>query len=95
MENNKATILVLAIVAALIVTASGAYAMGRGGDGVAGLNTGTNRSGMGPSMMGGGAGYAGGMMGGNGMMRSGSGIGSICAYMGECTDSCWNSASAP
>ena len=92
MENKKAAILVLAIIAALIVTASGAYAMGRGGNSAAGLSSGiTGRSGIGPSMMGGSTGNSGGMMGGNGMMRSGGGMGSTCGYMGECMDRYWNS----
>lgn len=69
MENNNAAILVLAIVAALVVTATGAYAMGRQ-TGYLG-NTGSSYpssaygSGFGPSMMGGSTGYRGGMMGGS------------------------------
>ncbi len=81
MENTKAAILVLAIAAALIVTATGAYAMGRVGN-----NTGTYPNtaygaGMGPSMMGGSYGYAGGMMGGHGMMGAWNGTGSMHEYM--------------
>ena len=86
MENKTAAILVLAIVATLIVTASGAYAMGRGGNSVAGLNSGTTqRSGMGPSMMGGSTGNAGWMM------RSGGGMGSAFGHRGDCMDRYWNS----
>ncbi len=52
MENKKAAILILAIVAAVIVTASGAYAMGRQVTTQANSYSGaTYPSGMGPGMM--------------------------------------------
>jgi len=86
MENKTAAILVLAVVATLIVTASGAYAMGRGGNSAASPNpVTTERSGMGPSLMGGSAGSAGGMMGSGGRM------GSAYGYLGVCMDRFWNS----
>jgi len=82
MENKTAAILVLAVVATLIVTASGAYAMGRGGNSAVGPYAGTTyRSGMGPSMMGGSAGYPGGMMGGHGMMGAWNGTSPMYHYM--------------
>ncbi|MDE1853840.1 MAG: hypothetical protein KGI38_08870 [Thaumarchaeota archaeon] len=89
MENKKAAILVLAIVAAVVVTASGAYAMGRQAPGAGSSYPGTTyRSGMGPSMMGGSAGYAGGMMGGHGMMGAWDSTGSMQQYMWRY----WNSS---
>ena len=103
MENKKATILVLAIVAAVIVTASGAYAMGRQAPGVGSSYPSTTyRSGMGPSMMGGLSGYTGGMMGGStgyaqgmmgghGMMGAWNGTNSMQQYMWHY----WNSTSVP
>ena len=104
MENKKAAILVLAIVAAVAIAASGAYAMmGRqtAGPGSSYSNT-TYRSGMGPSMMGGSfgysggmmgrsGGYAGGMMGGYGMMGTWNGTVSMRQYMWHY----WNATTVP
>ena len=94
MENKKAAILVLAIAAAVAITASGAYAMGRqtGATGYSHPST-TFGSWMGPGMMGGYGGQPGGMMGGYGgypgMMGS-SGY-SLYQYMQHH----WNSTSVP
>ena len=90
MENKKAAILVLAIVAAVAVTAGGAYAMGRqvSGAGYANYSSGTNYGyRMGPGMMGG---YAGGMMGGYQGMMGNNGY-SMYQYM----EHYWNSTSVP
>ncbi len=82
MENTKAAILVLAIAAALIVAASGAYAMGM-------QTTRTNSYQGTPygGMMGGSPGYTGGMMGGYGTMGSGCGSYAMHQYMSQY----WNS----
>lgn len=94
MENKKAAILVLAIVAAVAITASGAYAMGRqtGGTGYS-YPSATQGPWTGLGMMGGYGGYPGGMMGGYagypGMM--GSGGYSMYQYMQHY----WNSTSVP
>jgi hypothetical protein len=93
LENKKAAILVLALVAAVVVTASGIYAMGARttGQGYAGPITGI-RSGMGPSMMSGSFGRAGGMMGGYGMMGYGQ---SSMQDMRESMWHYWNFTAAP
>ena len=95
MENKKAMILVLAIAAAVLIAAGGAYAMGR--------QTGANGSsypsfvyshGMGPSMMGGFGGSYGGMMGNHGMAGTGYGqpmMESMEQYMWQY----WNSTTTP
>ena len=94
MENKKAAILVLAIAAAVAITASGVYAMGRqtGGTGYSNPSA-TYGSWMGSGMMGGFGGHPGGMMGGYsgypGMMGSG-GL-SMYQYMQRY----WNSTSVP
>ena len=92
MENKKATILVLAKAAAVLIAASGLYAF-------VGRQTGTSGSsypssscshGIGPSMMGESNGAYGGMMGTRGMMGTSYGeymIGNMCYP--------WNSTSAP
>lgn len=90
MENKKAAILVLAIAAAVAITAGGAYAMGRQTTNNFSPYAGTHyTSGMGSGMMGG---YAGGMMGGyngySGMMGSGSPMYQYIRHY-------WNSTSVP
>ncbi len=98
MENKKAAILVLAIVAAVIVTASGAYAMGRQATSQAAPYTGAYPYGMGPGMMGGfggPAGYRGGMMGGYGMMGYWNGTGATQQCPRDYMWQYWNSTSAP
>lgn len=89
MENKKAAILVLAIVAAVAIAAGGAYAMGRPvtNTGYTYPNSGY-RSGMGPSMMGGYGGYS-------GMMGNGYGMYSMHEYMHEYMGHYWNSTSVP
>ncbi len=94
MENKKAAILILAIVAAVIVTASGAYAMGRQTTTQTSSYSGaTYPSGMGPGMMGtfGGQANHHGMMGGYGMMSNGA---SPC-WCPEYAEHYLNSTSAP
>jgi hypothetical protein len=94
MENKTAAILVLAIAAAVIVTASGAYAMSRQtavqGNTYPSVAFG---SGMGP--WGGSVGHQGGMMGDQGghgmMMGSWSGQQSMQQYMWHY----WNSTYSP
>ena len=89
MENKKAAILVLAVLAAVVVTASGVYAATGGHSTVPASYPGAEYGyGMGASMMGGYAGH-GGMMGGYGMM--GNGQYSMPQYMWQW----WNSTSAP
>lgn len=93
MENKTAAILVLAIVAALVVTVSGAYAMGRQTPGVGSSYPYAGYA----SGMGGSFGYPGGMMGGYGanggygMMGEGNGQYSMWQYMSHF----WNSTSVP
>ena len=91
MENKKAAILVLAIVAAVMIAAGGAYAMtGRGIASYANSYPSTvHWSGMGPSMMGGSAGYRGGMMG------AGYGQSSMMEDMQQYMWHYWNSTSVP
>lgn len=96
MENKKAAVLVLAILAAVAITASGVYAMGRQAVGtgssypIAGYG-----SGVSPWMMGGSSGQAGGMMGGYGMMRDVNGMGSMYQYMQQYMSRYWNSTYTP
>ncbi len=68
MKSKTVAMLVLAVVGALIITAGGAYAMGRQTNSQVGNYPGyAYGSGMGPSMMGSGSGHR-GMMGGYGTM---------------------------
>ena len=92
MENKRAAILVLVIVAAVAITAGGAYAMGRQTSGrwySPGANYGY---GMGSWMTGGSAGY-GGMMGGYGG-HSGM-MGSYGTPMYQYMERYWNSTNVP
>ncbi len=95
MENKTAVIVVLVIVAALIVTASGAYAMGWQATSQGTRPNTAYAEGMGPSMMGGfsgSTGYRGGMMGGYGMMGNGA---SSMQQMWQYMSHFWNSTSSP
>lgn len=85
MENKKAAILVLAIVAAVAIAGSGVYAMGyRSGEAGDSYPSGPYGSWVGPGMMGGFSGYHGGMTGGYGGY-----------LMHEYMQQYWNSTSAP
>ncbi len=102
MENKTAAILVLAIAASMIVTASAAYAMGRQTTSTGSYASGTNFGyGMGRSMMGGLGNYQGGMMGGyggyhGGMMGAWNGTYPMYQYMQqEHARYCWNTTAAP
>lgn len=93
MENKKAAILVLAVVAAVAITAGGVYALGgqagRTGYSVPGSSYGPW---MGPGMTGRYGGSPGGMMGGYGypgMMGSGG------HWMYQYMQQYWNSTSVP
>ncbi len=90
MENKKTAILVLAILAAVVVTASGVYAANPQNAGAGSPYSGASyRYGMGPSMMGGYGGFPGGMMGGYGMMGNGQ------YWMQQYMSQYWNSTSTP
>ena len=79
MENKKAAILVLAIVAAVAITAGGAYAMGSQGVGNGYTYPSTAHGPqMGPGMMGGHGGFQGVM-------------GSAGHWMYQFMERCWNS----
>ena len=92
MENKNAAILVLAILAAVVITASATYAMmGKQAGGTGVPNPGATLGyGMGQSMMGG---YSGsyGMMGGHWMMGAYGNHYGMYQYMRQY----WNSTSAP
>jgi len=96
MENKKAMILILAIAAAVLIAASGAYAMmGRqtGADGGS-YPSSAYGHGMGTSMMGGFGGSYGGMMGNRGMMGTGYGQ-SMMENMQQYMWHYWNSTTTP
>ncbi len=97
MENTKAAILVLAIVASVAVTASATYAtMGRQTVATPAYGYGTGQSMMGGSgyggMMGGYSGYS-GMMGGNGTMGAYCDQGDMNQSMLQYMKQYWNSTS--
>ena len=85
MENKKAALLVLAVVAAVAVTAGGAYALGMQSTVAPGTYDGY---GGGPSMMGGSYGYHGGMMGAYGQAGYPQ---AMQGYMQQYIWDCWNS----
>jgi len=95
-ENKRAVILVLAIASAVLIVASGAYAMiGRQTEASGSSYPGSSYScGMGPSMMGGFGGSYGGMMGNHGMMGTGYAQ-SMMENVQQCMWHHWNSTSAP
>lgn len=95
MENKKAAILVLAMVAAVAITTGATYAMmdSQGTYAGAASPSTTYGSGMGPWMMGGYSGRAGGMMGGYGMMGNANGMSSMYQYMEQYMSRYWNSTS--
>ena len=94
MENKQAAIFVLAIVAAVAITATGAHAVGRQTSGV-GSSPGANYGyRAGPGMMGGSAGHAGWMMGGyGGYQEKMMGDGGYSMY--QQMEGYWNSTSVP
>ncbi len=105
MENKNVAVLVLAVSAAVLIAASGAYAMGVH----AAVPGNSYGYGVGQSMMGGSSAYSGGMMGGStgriggmmggyGMMGSWNGTGSMCEHMEqmhEYMQQYWNSTTVP